>query len=267
MEPSFNNNEKMEAGNFGVFFPFGCCCSDSNQEKTHLNYTRAVFFKLQTNAQQRRTSSFRPDPQSVDVLHGEGGVLPQLLLLLLGLAPAQEAVHGHRHQLDLNLPVRGLVVLGDRKKKSAQQSHPTNPSSRCGVGGAEAGMADRFFTHGVGQVRAPDQCAALLAHLQRQRGRRVPLGAVAAAAAAAVQHHHLDHRGCHGDAVADGEGDGVVPAGESGMPVEQEVAGHVAEGEGVAWREEEEEQNGFHSIYTRSSSALLFWKDLHEPGS
>lgn len=117
MEPFFNNNEKMEAGNFGMFFSFGCC-SDSNQEKTHLNYARAVFFKLQTNAQQRRTSSFRPDPQSVDVLHGEGGVLPQLLLLLLLLAPAQEAVHGHRHQLDLNLPVRGLVVLGDQKTKA-----------------------------------------------------------------------------------------------------------------------------------------------------
>lgn len=56
-----------------------------------------------------------PDPVLADVLHGEGGVLPQLLGLLLGLAPGQDAVHRHRHQLDLNLVVRGRVVLRETK--------------------------------------------------------------------------------------------------------------------------------------------------------
>lgn len=52
-----------------------------------------------------------PDPVLADVLHGEGGVLPQLLVLLLRLAPGQDAVHRHRHQLDLNLVIWGRVVL------------------------------------------------------------------------------------------------------------------------------------------------------------
>ena len=52
-----------------------------------------------------------PDPVLVDVLHVEGGVLPQLLGLLRGLAPGQDAVHRHRHQLDPNLVVGGGVVL------------------------------------------------------------------------------------------------------------------------------------------------------------
>lgn len=50
-----------------------------------------------------------------DVLHGEGGVLPELLVLLLGLAPGQNAVHRDRHQLDLNLFIWGCVVLEETK--------------------------------------------------------------------------------------------------------------------------------------------------------
>lgn len=36
-----------------------------------------------------------PDSMFADVLHGEGGVLPQLLVLVLGLTPGQDAVHWH----------------------------------------------------------------------------------------------------------------------------------------------------------------------------
>lgn len=72
------------------------------------------------------------------------------------------------------------------------------------------------FTHGVSQVRAPDHCAAFLAHFQRQRGCRVPLRAVTPG----IHHHHLDHCRCHGDAVTDREGDGVVLPGESSVLVE-----------------------------------------------
>lgn len=56
-----------------------------------------------------------PDSLFIDVLHGEGGVLPQLLGLLLQLAPGQDAVHWHRHQLDLNLVVWGNVVLQETR--------------------------------------------------------------------------------------------------------------------------------------------------------
>lgn len=84
-------------------------------------------------------------------------------------------------------------------------------------------------------MRSPDQSAALLAHFKRQRGCWVPLRPIVPGG----QHHHLHHRGCHGDAVANGEGDSVVVVGEAGVSVEQDVAGDVAEGEGVAWREGE----------------------------
>lgn len=56
-----------------------------------------------------------PDSLFTDVLHGEGGVLPQLLGLLLQLAPGQDAVHRYRHQLDLNLVVWGNVVLQETR--------------------------------------------------------------------------------------------------------------------------------------------------------
>ena len=95
-----------------------------------------------------------------------------------------------------------------------------SPHSKCPLG-----------AHRVGQVRAPDGGAAPLGHLQRQRGRRVAARAVAPGA----QHHHLHRRGGHGDAVADREGDGVVLGGEAGVPVEQDVARDVAEGEDVTW--------------------------------
>lgn len=62
-----------------------------------------------------------PDSLLVDVLHGEGGVLPQLLGLLLRLGPGQDAVHGHRHQLDLDLIIGGGVVLSCGKKKTTKQ--------------------------------------------------------------------------------------------------------------------------------------------------
>lgn len=72
------------------------------------------------------------------------------------------------------------------------------------------------FTHGVSQVRAPDNRTAFLAHFQRQGGCWVPLRAITPG----IQHHHLDHCRCHGDAVTDREGDGVVLAGESGVSIE-----------------------------------------------
>lgn len=65
--------------------------------------------------QKPEAQSSKPDSQCVDVLHGEGRVLPQLLVLLLGLAPGQDSVHRHRHQLDLDLLVRGCVVLRDKQ--------------------------------------------------------------------------------------------------------------------------------------------------------
>lgn len=79
---------------------------------------------METNTEGRKISSlqsqsFKPDSQCADVLHGERRVLPQLLVLLLGLAPGQDSVHGHRHQLDLNLLVRGRVVLGDRTQSQS----------------------------------------------------------------------------------------------------------------------------------------------------
>jgi len=40
----------------------------------------------------------------------------------------------------------------------------------------------------------------------------------------------------HGDAVAHGEGHGVLLAAEAGVAVEQNVAGDVGEGEDVTWR-------------------------------
>lgn len=55
-----------------------------------------------------------PDPVLIDVLHCEGGVLPQLLVLLLGLAPGQDAVHWHRHQLESNLVIWRRVILRDQ---------------------------------------------------------------------------------------------------------------------------------------------------------
>ncbi len=78
-------------------------------------------------------------------------------------------------------------------------------------------------------MRAPDHSAAFLAHFQGQRGCRVPLRPVVPGA----QHHHLHHCGRHGDAVTNGEGDGVFLGGEAGVLVEQNVAGDVAESEDV----------------------------------
>lgn len=84
-------------------------------------------------------------------------------------------------------------------------------------------------TYGKGQVRASNHGAALLSHLQRQRGCRVAPRPVVAG----TQHRHLHHRGCHGDAVADRDGEGIVPAGEAAVAVQQHVPSDVAEGEGV----------------------------------
>lgn len=199
-----------------------------------------------------------PDSLLADVLHGEGGVLPQLLGLLLWLAPGQDAVHWYWHQLDLNLVVRGSVVLQETKTLWLKQVWRTQllhlikktdlncnfivekskeyKKASCNLQTRTKWRRRQLaFTHSISQVRAPDHGAAFLAHFQWQRGRRVPLRPVAPVA----QHHHLHYCGRHGHAVANGEGDGVVLVGESGVPVEQNVAGDVTESEGVAWRDGE----------------------------
>lgn len=79
-------------------------------------------------------------------------------------------------------------------------------------------------------MRTCDDGAALLADFQRQRGRGVSLRPLASLA----QDHHLQRRRCHGDPVTNRKGHGVFPGGEAGVPVEENVAGDVAEGEGVA---------------------------------
>lgn len=56
----------------------------------------------------------------VDVLLAEGGILPELLRLLLGGSPGQDAVHRHRHQLDVDLVVGGRVVLVTPKHRGSQ---------------------------------------------------------------------------------------------------------------------------------------------------
>lgn len=84
-------------------------------------------------------------------------------------------------------------------------------------------------TYGKGQLRAAKHGTALLSHFQRQRGCRVtPRPFVAS-----THHRHLHHCGRHGDAVADRDGEGVVPAGEAAVAVQQHVPSDVAEGEGV----------------------------------
>lgn len=93
-------------------------------------------------------------------------------------------------------------------------------------------------------MRASDHCAAFLAHFQRKRGRWVTLRPVAPGA----QHGHLHHRGRHGDAVADSEGDGVVLGGEAGVSVQQDVSGDVVEGEDVAWSRRRRRRVRFLSI-------------------
>lgn len=88
----------------------------------------------------------------------------------------------------------------------------------------------KVVTYGKGQVRASDQGAALLSHLQRQRGCRVATRPVVAG----TRHRHLHHGGGHGDAVTDGDGEGVVATRAAAVAVQQHVPGDVAEGEGVA---------------------------------
>lgn len=108
------------------------------------------------------------------------------------------------------------------------------------------------LTHGVGQVGASDDGAALLAHFQGQRGRRVALRPVARSA----QHRHLDRGGRHGDAVADREGHGVLLGGEAGVLVQQDSAGDVAEGERVAW---EERPGSIRLVLDRVITCVCVW--------
>lgn len=79
---------------------------------------------------------------------------------------------------------------------------------------------------------ASDDSAAFLAHFQRESGDGVLLWP----AASSAQNHHLHYRGSHGDTVANWEGDGIILGGEPGVTVEQDIAGDVAESEGVTWR-------------------------------
>lgn len=97
-------------------------CTENQAALEHkLNSKRSREIKnatlIRVSAQVVERAERLPDSLLVDVLHGEGGVLLQLLGLLLRLAARQDAVHGHRHQLDLDLIVGGGVVLRCGKRK------------------------------------------------------------------------------------------------------------------------------------------------------
>lgn len=86
------------------------------KKKKHRERLKA-FISIWASTQVSECAERLPDSLLADVLHGEGGVLPQLLGLLLQLAPGHDAVHRHRHQLHLDLIVRGGVVLEEQKKR------------------------------------------------------------------------------------------------------------------------------------------------------